>query len=246
MISDILQIVVARYNENISWLDEFKDICKIYNKGNDFIPYQCIQLENIGREGDTYLKHIILNYPKFPKYTLFTQGRINDHVKSELAFKTNIRDIIDGNRIPNSYEGLSNVSVNNGWNDIRGYNDSAHSGLPIKAWWDKFFTDPPENDTFKCNYSGIFLVPNKSITFHSIEFYKELNNYLLETEPTGGYVLERLWTTIFGQTYKSSFDKSVLPNTYTTKDLLQISYINISTLKDLLHKANILCNKSKI
>ena len=29
------EIVVARYNENIDWLNKFKNICIIYNKGNN-------------------------------------------------------------------------------------------------------------------------------------------------------------------------------------------------------------------
>ena len=45
------QIVVARYNEDISYLSLFKDIAIIYNKGNQLIPniFNSINLPNVGK-----------------------------------------------------------------------------------------------------------------------------------------------------------------------------------------------------
>ena len=72
-------IVVARYNENISWLHKFKNITTIYNKGaydkylNDF---NVIGLPNFGRESHTFLYHIINNYDNLNEYTIFIQGSL--------------------------------------------------------------------------------------------------------------------------------------------------------------------------
>mgnify|MGYP007000357426 len=51
------EIVVARYNENINWLEKYKKISIIYNKGNNdnyLIDYNVINLPNYGRESHTY------------------------------------------------------------------------------------------------------------------------------------------------------------------------------------------------
>ena len=76
------QIVVSRYNEDISWLMLFKNITLIYNKGNNDIllsKFDTIQLPNIGRESHTYLYHIVQNYENLAEKTIFFQGKINDH-----------------------------------------------------------------------------------------------------------------------------------------------------------------------
>jgi hypothetical protein len=205
------QIVVSRFNEDLDWLDEFKPVCNIYNKGQDDINnFNCITLSNIGREGDTYLKYIVANYPNFSNHTLFTQAKIDDHVKSILSFKQNIKDILTETKIETQgYIGLSTVSVKDGWNEIIGFDDNAHGLLPIRTWWNKFFAKQPDNNRFRCNYSGIFMASKEHILFHSKEFYEEMNKYLLETEPTGGYVLERLWTTIFDGKTPSKYDKNM-------------------------------------
>ena len=82
-------IVVARYNENLDWLkplgkENYNFI--VYNKGNDDIDRDffdnVIQLENIGREGHTYLYHIIKHYRNLSDATMFIQGDIKDHTDS--------------------------------------------------------------------------------------------------------------------------------------------------------------------
>jgi len=54
-------LIVSRYREDISWLSEFSDYrIFLYNKGE---PIEgSINLPNVGREGNTYLTHIIKNY----------------------------------------------------------------------------------------------------------------------------------------------------------------------------------------
>jgi hypothetical protein len=70
------EIVIARYNEDLSWLKKLPKSIKItiYNKGNDNIEYPFIKLPNIGRESHTYLYHIINNYDKLADQTIFCQG----------------------------------------------------------------------------------------------------------------------------------------------------------------------------
>jgi hypothetical protein len=69
------EIVIARYNEDLSWTKKLPNSIKItiYNKGND-IDYPCIKLPNVGRESHTYLYHIIENYNNLADQTIFCQG----------------------------------------------------------------------------------------------------------------------------------------------------------------------------
>lgn len=72
-----INIVVARYNEDINWLIPYNDITIVYNKGEENIEYSfdnMINISNIGREGHTYLYHIINDYEKLSKRIIFTQG----------------------------------------------------------------------------------------------------------------------------------------------------------------------------
>jgi hypothetical protein len=69
-------IVVARYNECLNWLLPYDDCTIVYNKGDDNIaPFSnVIKLDNVGREGHTYLYHIINNYNKLSDRVTFSQG----------------------------------------------------------------------------------------------------------------------------------------------------------------------------
>ncbi len=73
------KIIVARYNENIDWLNSEMKNCIIYNKGNKLNLRNEVILENVGRENDTYLHYIIDNYYNLPDVIVFTQAKISDH-----------------------------------------------------------------------------------------------------------------------------------------------------------------------
>ena len=75
-------LIIARYNEDLSWLEEFKDFkIIVYNKGDklsDNLFYEVINLENKGRESHTWLHHIVKNYYNLNEITVFLQGKIDD------------------------------------------------------------------------------------------------------------------------------------------------------------------------
>lgn len=76
-----VELVVARFNENLNWLRKVPKNFKItiYNKGSNNIPYKFIKIPNVGRESNTYLHHIIKNYNNLSKTTIFVQGDPFDH-----------------------------------------------------------------------------------------------------------------------------------------------------------------------
>jgi hypothetical protein len=75
--SSHVQLVIARYSEDIRWVRAYKDIAIVYNKGiyhDTLDTLNVIQLENIGREGHTYLHHMITAYDSLKERTIFSQG----------------------------------------------------------------------------------------------------------------------------------------------------------------------------
>jgi hypothetical protein len=91
-----IKLIVARFNEDISWLKEVKLNKIIYNKGaNDIKPEQfkkdtedveIINLQNVGRDPHTLLKYIELNYDMLPDAIIFLQGNPFDHVHNICKF----------------------------------------------------------------------------------------------------------------------------------------------------------------
>ena len=86
---NIIDIVVAHYNsvefENLIELfnKEIDSNILIYNKSSknyENNQYNYIKRENIGREGETYLNHIISNYDNLNDYTLFIQDDTDNHI----------------------------------------------------------------------------------------------------------------------------------------------------------------------
>ena len=80
-----VKIIVARYNEDLSWMKEspfnkFRYI--VYNKGINDDFEKCnvdkiIQLPNVGRCDHTYLYYIIENYNKLSDIAVFFLGSLN-------------------------------------------------------------------------------------------------------------------------------------------------------------------------
>ena len=75
-------LVVARFNEDISWLNEVNIPSIIYDKGE--LSENGVQLENIGFDADTHLTFIIDNYEKLPNRVFFSQGDPFFHAKDFL------------------------------------------------------------------------------------------------------------------------------------------------------------------
>lgn len=93
-----VDIVIARYNEDISWVKDVEeklvntDKCIVrvflYNKGTSDVPtnFKCISLLNVGRESHTYLHHILEHYDEYSTNVndirvVFLQGAFLDHAR---------------------------------------------------------------------------------------------------------------------------------------------------------------------
>lgn len=208
----IKELVVAYYNQDISWTSELSDdiSVKIYRKGT--IPYleSDIVLPNIGREIHTYFYHIIKNYQNLADYTFFAQDAPFDHFE-------NIIDVINGDE----YIWTANASQHFGeywafhWNSIGTMwnlhkssqfggnvlvcdrNGSGHSTqLSMGEAWDVIARGREFPEVFEFTPGAHFMVSKTQIRMNPIEYYKDILTYL-ETSYESPWTLERLIAYIF-------------------------------------------------
>jgi len=204
----IYKIIVARFNENIEWLNSEIENCIIYNKGTPLNIKNEIILENVGRESETYLQYIITNYDNLPDVVVFTQARISDHKKKDdVNYLINIKNqALQHNKSQNMlihYETNSHTCCwDKEWNLINGtyylsdnYKNNKH--ITFIEWF---------KNNININYpnpiniysNAIFAIKKECIINKPIEYYKhlllEVNHHINSTE---GHFFERSWYYIF-------------------------------------------------
>jgi hypothetical protein len=219
------QIVLARYNEDITYLSIFKNIIIVYNKGLDNLPFcfNSIKIPNIGRESHTYLYHIIKNYDNLANKTLFIQGNIKDHRMLPLNeyFKndnfTGFKTAVDINLIKNyiSHSGKYLKDINNG--------KMIRSAYKPYDWIKLIGIDIGDTNNFEMVWGANFSVSKELIHKKPKIFYENLIKYVdYHYNPEEGHYFERAWYLIFNNSY---FDnrKKIL---YYYNDIIDINIIN--------------------
>ena len=66
----MVNLVIAKYNEDIEWTKKINHKITIYDKSNNPVE-NSIKLKNVGREGETFLYHIVKNYDNLDDVTVF-------------------------------------------------------------------------------------------------------------------------------------------------------------------------------
>ena len=212
-----IDIVVARYNENLEWLSEINDErfnIIVYNKGvnDNFIKLPnmtTINLNNVGRCDHTYLYHIINYYDSLTNITVFLPGSGN--MDDKLAkIKRLIGLIKEHNRavfLPDCcYKNLKKELYDftlDEWmaRDIqnRGLNPESKLELseirPFGKWYEYYFN----NIIVHCmTYWSIFSIDSKDILQHPKEYYENLIKQLSNSSnPEVGHYFERAWCAVF-------------------------------------------------
>jgi hypothetical protein len=238
-------IVIARYNEDTSFikkLDPFNIF--LYEKEKPEAKYNIPK--NKGNEASAYLKYIIDNYNRLTTYTIFIhchefswhhRGSIVKLINSNLGKKhtlTNLNGyILDGTTEefidlclgivePNS----ENISIPNKTNNI--YNDfiDFYTKLIVPATGNYII-----NPYFSKGVKGCaqFIVHRDVILSHSVDFYKNIYDWLLNTTSNNwwnGRYLEWTWD-LFWNKYKQNMAIVKYKNEYI-EDIENIE--NIQTI----------------
>lgn len=200
------KIIVARYNENIEWLNSEISNCIIYNKGDKSGTDNEMFLENVGRESETYLHYIITNYFNLPDVVIFTQGKISDHGNVDINHLIKIKDqAFNHGKSVNfdvHHDVGKNIHADKTWNLRQdGYflKDNYKNNNPITfIEWFKSNINSEYPDPIYIYWNAIFAVRKQKITNKPIEYYKRLINELKHNNnPTEGHFFERSWYYIF-------------------------------------------------
>ncbi len=197
------EIVISRYNEDLNWIDDLNDSIEvfIYNKSDNLLGHEYKQLPNIGREGETYLRHIIEKYESLSENIIFCQGCPFHHSKKFL-------DIVNNNDtesliylsdwIPRVYD-YSSLDMIRCIEDI--INKLNLSTLNY-------------NSTFSAGAQ--YVIHRDLITSNTKEFwisiYEQYMSYVDDNSISNPWIYERMWPIIFGGKYNSH--STNLPDNY--------------------------------
>lgn len=212
--NNTLQIVVAHYNNfdffNVLTKMNINNTTIIYKKSDNDLTthYEVLKLnniiteklQNIGREGETYLHHIINNYEKLSEYTLFIQDDTDNHIPDVHKFIEKTNQIVQAN-IPvyqyattwNKNEKITNRLIRDG----RYYLSTFSHDYVIRDACKKLNIRLPS--IYMTPTCAFFILHKSTIYKHSKEFYINLRKWLLEDEENG-YILEHIWKLIFDST----------------------------------------------
>ena len=184
----MLTIVVARYNESLEWtrnISNTRTKCIIYNKGSklDHIG-PIIHLPNVGREGHTYLYHIINNYDNLSEYTMFLQGQPFDHTPY-------LESILASDEWKKPFHVMSlnihNRTINN-----------EHNPYTMLELYNILFNRKKTEFSFWFGPGAQFCVSRATIRSRSKEFYQKIYAILArDVNPIEGHAIERFWPMIF-------------------------------------------------
>jgi hypothetical protein len=231
LIDERHEVVVARYNEDVRWTRFIPAKIIIYNKGGPMMPINgrdivILPLQNVGREGHTYLHYIRTRYESLPDVVSFVQGDPlphGDHIFNMLCMKkyyTPVQSMSAWYSKKPSEERLYRESkvLLNGAQSSRFMFDNEYNYLPGKTH--KFYycgipCGPPLNKfKYDCSVvqknpagytfmvAGIFSVSAYRIICNPLSFYENCSKILLSKSKQGGregYSLEFFWATIFGE-----------------------------------------------
>ena len=201
-----LHIVIARYNESLSWLDTCLTPVQrrsvwIYNKGPDPISVdgvpnsQIKTLPNVGREAHTYLTHIIDQWDHLPKHIYFLQGDPFPHLEIKDSFEV-VQKWFERWTEQIFKKGFSqNVNWDLQSKDVH-EPDTDQSPYTFGEWLEK-------NTGKKFGYPLLWYIgaclgcSRGQVKCRTREYYERLRDQLMTLKPEVAYYLERAWFYVF-------------------------------------------------
>ena len=200
-------MVVARFAEDLSFLDELGLDAIVYNKGPP-LPHT-IPLPNVGREAHTYLHHILTHYDSLADITVFLPGSCKDSREKWLETQAVMQHVLLYRTSVFGGKPLARpLHIEQGdfkidrWKSTNASNAAANpeSHLekcperPLKKWYTRLGLTPVNG---VC-YHGIFAVTRDDIKKKPKAFYAELIAYLdSHSNPEALHYIERSWLAVF-------------------------------------------------
>jgi hypothetical protein len=169
------ELVVARYDEDISWTDHYIPFRTVYNKGATDVSYAFIPLKNEGHLADTILRHILDRYDTLAVTTFFCHGAINYRADQPISSDTWERFM---GCSPNFLEFLEDTDLPNK-RKIFGDCKETISEMHLR------FFRTPYYPLFKWARGLWISVGRNRIRKRPREFYKRMLDWIHAPDPTG-------------------------------------------------------------
>jgi hypothetical protein len=179
-----MKIVISRYNESLDWTTGLNN-CIIYNKGDTIESvHPVITLPNVGREGHTYLHHIITNYDVLDDYTIFLQGNPFDHTPY-------LESILPSSEWKKPFHVMSRNVFHMEINE-------EHNAYNMLSLYHTIFNRTTPSFSLWFGAGAQFCVSRETIRSRPKAFYEQIYIILgAEVNPIAGHAVERFWPMIF-------------------------------------------------
>jgi hypothetical protein len=212
------EIVVARYNEPLSWIADApfnRHPIIVYNKGDNdnFVKSDnikaTVKLPNVGREMHSYFHHIIENYDKLADMTIFLPGSVelpnkfNRSVKLVEAVENNNKTTFscfrDEKFVEQNYDFTINSYASSHGNNREVNKDDRMKKSDIRPygkWFSAIFKNGEKNDYI--SYNSIIAISRDNILQKPKSYYEMLIKQVDDHQnPETVHYLERSWYAVF-------------------------------------------------
>ena len=221
-IEKTIDIVIARYNENLSWLDRYKNRgfreIWIYNKNKESISCPVLEnkntkcavknIDNVGMCDHTYLYHIVHNYDTLADVTIFMPGSANINYKNDLLEFTVNKAFETRNTVMNVLTfdiGVGEAMYNFGMEKytpsftVKGTAEQSDEILlvpahirPFGKWYEHHF---PGEQIKSSSFFGLMAISREHIHRRPKSFYENLLSQVdKHKNAEAPHYIERSWT----------------------------------------------------
>lgn len=212
LVKNDLEIVVVRYNENLSWVPiEFQNQkVTIYNKGQDDITlpehYKIVRIPNMGYFGGTILYHIAEHYEDLSSRVLFLQG---DPYAAPvflpfLRYSEDLNSTCKNIIAKCGQSTLLDTSIFLKKFDWKGDKHGRYKNFKVldhdlieftHKYISKLYL--PQTSISVC-YGAEFAVDTLKIKLHPVDFYQQLLDLFNKKQfPMEDHYIEKLWDLVF-------------------------------------------------
>ncbi|EHJ46687.1 hypothetical protein DFW101_0670 [Solidesulfovibrio carbinoliphilus subsp. oakridgensis] len=201
-----VEVVVARYREDVAWTAALGLPVVVYDKSGEPGEHA---LPNIGRESHTYLSHIVRLYPDFPDFTVFVQAAPFPHMPPGATPVSFAARILQNARMGLKFSGFACFKLKcdrlgrpHQMADpaLHGHRPGFGRDIPVGAVYETLFAGPAPEAFLVTAPAGMFFVARDRILARPLAFYKKALELVVadaDDAANTGHAFERLWPLIF-------------------------------------------------
>lgn len=219
-----IQLVVAYYNEDLSWIEHLQKECCINNiliiskKHQNHPKYKSIHLPNVGRESHSFMWYIINHYDNLPETIFFSLGGVNSNnmkyqkflfVVKNLAKVKDLGIVTVPGHLSFRYSPFDYDFTLDEWKSSTISNNNDEFKLipsclrPFGKWYETYISnDLTKISKYGVSYNSIFCTTNDAIRKYPKSLYEALYDQLSVGDNIEvGHYIERVYFSMFSKNY---------------------------------------------